>query len=434
MRALVLGVLLVGCASTPAVGPDRDDPAAAPDLSRYHAVFEIRWNGAPVGAAHERLQPAAGSGFRFERRESWRVRRGAAVVTGEVETIIGTAADLEPSWIAVRGSGAAGGTARRQGDRWRIEVEGEPPRTARGLPIELLPLIMARRGQASWSGPVLLPALGFAEARAVVEPDGEDGRWVHISGPAGILAIRVSLAPDRTVTRAIGPDLSAHRVLAAAPPQPPDLVALGALEVAGDPAGAIELETASGRRLLLAAGRPVAACRAARCAPAVPDPIPSPALGRLAARLARGAGSPEQEIARLARGTADYLVDDLAAGADPDAARVAARRRADCVGHAALFSALARARGHQVRLVTGYRLDGRRLVRHAWAVVLLGDRTLAVDPTSGEPTDQRYLPLTLHGSATAEIALASELAYAGLTAARARFIAPRSARSTPRTP
>jgi transglutaminase-like putative cysteine protease len=150
--------------------------------------------------------------------------------------------------------------------------------------------------------------------------------------------------------------------------------------------------------------------------------------------MAAGAGSPADELLRLARGTARILSDDLAGGADADAARVAARGRADCVGHAALFAALARARGHTVRLVTGFRLDGRRLVRHAWAIALLPDRALALDPTTGAPVDGRYLPLAVHGAAAAEVALSSELAYAGMTGARARFIAPRSARSIPRTP
>ncbi len=412
MRALaVLAVLGCGAAEVTAP-PDRDDPAAAADLSGYRAVFELRWGGQAVGEARERLDRAAGGGFRFERRERWWVRRGARLVTGEVAVAIATTAELEPVEVEVAG-GAASGTARREGDLWRIAVAGEAPRTARGMPIEILPLLLARRGEARWSGPVILSGLGFAPARAAVEPDGEGGRLVQISGSAGILTERITLAADGTVARAVGPDLSAHRVAAPAPPRPPDLLAAGALEVAGDRAAAIELETAGGARRLLAAGL-------ARWAPlAVPDPPPSPAQRAAADRLARGAASPADEIARLARGTGRLL------SADP---------AADCVAHAALFSRLARARGHAVRLVIGYRLDGRRLVRHAWETVRLGGRAIAVDPTPGAPADARYLPLAVHGSAAAEVALASELAYAGLTGARARFIAPRSARSTPRTP
>ena len=410
MRGLaVLAVLGCGAAEVTAP-PERDDPAAAADLSGHRAVYELRWGDHVVGEAREELAPAPGGGYRFERRERWVVRRGAAVVRGGLAVSIATTAALEPVAVEVRG-GAAGGRARREGDGWRIAVDGEPVRRARGMPIEILPLVLARRGLARWSGPVLLSGLGFAPARAAVEPDGEGGRRVQISGPAGILTVRVALAADGTVAGVLGPDLSAHRVAAPATPRPPDLLAAGALEVAGDPGGAIAIDTAGGRRLL--------ASRVPAGAPAVPDPPPSPADRALAARLVRGAASPADEIARLARGTARLLAADPAA---------------DCVRHAAVFSALARARGHAVQLVTGYRLDGRRLVRHAWAAVTIAGRSRMIDPSTGETAGAGYFPLAAHGSAAAEIALASELAYAGLTGARARFIAPRSARSTPRTP
>ncbi len=408
----MLAVLGCGAAEVTAP-PDRDDPAAAADLSGYRAVFELRWGGQAVGEARERLDALPGAGgYRFERRERWWVRRGAAVVAGEVAIRIDTTAELEPIRIHVEG-GAASGTAHRDGDLWRIAVSGEAVRTARGVPIEILPLLLARRGDARWSGPVILCGLGFAPARAAVTPDGEQSRLVQISGPAGILSERIALAADGTVTRVIGPDLSAERVSVPAPPRPPDLLAAGAIEVAGEPSGAIELDTVDGTRRVLAAGR-------ARWVPlAVSDPPPSPSVRELARRFARGAASPADEIARLARGTANHL---------------SGRPGADCVAHALLFSQLARARGHAVRLVTGYRLDGRRLVRHAWAAVEIGGRAYSIDPTSGAPAGADHLPLALHGSAPAEVALASELAYAGLTGARARFIAPRSARSTPRTP
>ena len=435
MRALAVLVAL-GCGATEVASPpERDDPAAAADLSGYRAVFEIRWGGQPIGQARERLVRAAGGGYRFERREEWRVRRGAAVVAGELTVSITTTAALEPVRVEVRG-GAASGVARREGGLWRIAVAGETPRTARGVPIEILPLLMARRGQAHWSGPILVAGLGFAPAHAVVEPDGE-GRRVQISGPSGTSTARIALRSDGTVARVVGPDISAHRVSAPrersspghvtaswgmtpwaspAAPHPPDLLAAGSIDVAGEPSGAasqIELDTADGGRRLLGARQPPAPPLA------VPDPPPSPADRQLAAELARGAATPDDEIARLARGTARRLAGDPTA---------------DCVRHAALFSSLARARGHAVRLVIGYRLDGRRLVRHAWATVDIGGRAQPIDPTSGEPAGAGHFPLAVHGSAAAEVALASELAYAGLTGARARFIARRSARSTPRTP
>jgi len=414
-------MVLVGCAGRETgFQPERDDPAAAADLASYRAVFELAWNGAPVGEARERLDAVRGGGVRFERREVWQVRRAAALVRGELTVEIAATADLEPTRVEVGGSGATG-TAVRQGDGWLVEVAGEPPRLARGMPVEILPLYLAYRGRDRWAGPVLFAGLGFAPAYARVLPDGEAHRLVEISGPAGKLAVRVSLEADGTVATAIGPDMSAHRVRAAALPRPPDLLALGAIDVAGAPGPEIELAAIDGRRRRLVASPP-----ATGAPPAVPDPPATPALGALADHAAAGATSPADEIARLARATSRLLT--------ADAARVASRGRTDCVGHAALFAALARARGHTVRLVTGYRLDGRRLVRHAWAIALLPGGTLAIDPTTGDAVDDRYFPLAVHGASIAEVALASELAYAGLTGARARFIAPRSARSTPRTP
>ncbi len=414
---------LVGCAGGEIrFQPERDDPAAAADLAGYRAVFELAWNGAPVGEARERLVAGPAGGVRFERREVWLVRRGPALVRGELAIAIAATSDLEPTRVEVGGSGARG-TAVRHGNGWRVVVAGEPPRVARGMPVEILPLYLARRGLDRWAGPVLLAGLGFAPAHARVRPDGERRRIVEISGPAGKLAIRVALEADGTVASAIGPDLSAHRVRAAAPPRPPDLLALGAVEVSGAPARDIELAAVDGGRRHLVASLPATAAP-----PVVPDPPVTPALRALADRVATGGGSPVDEIERLARGTARLLADG------GDDVRAASLGRTDCVGHAALFAALVRARGHTARLVTGYQLDGRRLVRHAWALALLPDRTLAIDPTTGEPVDDRYFPLAVHGGAAAEVALASELAYAGLTGARARFIAPRSARSTPRTP
>jgi hypothetical protein len=401
MRVLWL-LASIGCGSGSS-SLERDDPAAAPDLDNYRAMFE-----------------------------TWRVARAGAVVAGEVRVVID--GGLDPERVVVTGTGPAG-IATRRGDDWHIEVDGEAPRLGRGVPLEVLLLRLARAGAHRWRGPVLLPGIGFAPAVASVEPDGERTIRVQLSGPAGILSMEVDLAADRTVARAIGPDLSVHRVDRPPAPggAPPDLVALGAIEVAGDPSNLIELavdrsppphirRSASG--WLATLGDPPAAAP-----PVVPDPPVPAGIRRLADSMA--AASPRQELRRLARASADLLADDLASGADASAARALARGRADCVGHAALFSALARARGHDVRLVTGYRLDGRRLVRHAWAVAA----GVAIDPTIGDlALPGRYLPLAVHGSAAAEVALAAELAYAGLTGARARFSAPRSARSTPRTP
>ncbi|HUS65782.1 MAG TPA: transglutaminase family protein, partial [Kofleriaceae bacterium] len=132
--------------------------------------------------------------------------------------------------------------------------------------------------------------------------------------------------------------------------------------------------------------------------------------------------------AALARAVADLVEDDLRAGPVDGADQVLARGRGDCVAHAVLFSAMARARGIPVRLVTGFRLEGHALVRHQWAIVEEDGARVAIDPTAGgAAAPGRYLALAVHGSSAAERALAADLAYA-------RFSARPSGRSTPRTP
>jgi transglutaminase-like putative cysteine protease len=71
-------------------------------------------------------------------------------------------------------------------------------------------------------------------------------------------------------------------------------------------------------------------------------------------------------------------------------------------------------------VVTGYRLDGDRLVRHRWALVALDGRWLAVDPTLGElPAAPGHLALAAHGGSAAELTVVDETAFAGLARARA---------------
>src|SRR4029079_5244549 len=122
-----------------------------------------------------------------------------------------------------------------------LELPGEPRRLVRGMPLEILPLYLAHRGRDHWAGPVLFAGLGFAPAYARVRPDGEARRLGEISGPAGKLAVRVTLEADGTVASAIGPDLSTLRVRVAALPHPPDLLALGAIEVTCTPPPEVDL-------------------------------------------------------------------------------------------------------------------------------------------------------------------------------------------------
>src|SRR5207244_10447088 len=84
----------------------------------------------------------------------------------------------------------------------------------------------------------------------------------------------------------------------------------------------------------------------------------------------------------------------------------------DCTAHALAFIARAERRGLETRAVTGWRLDGGRLVRHRWALVRQADGPwIAVDPSYGEaPASPRLIGLAVGGATTAELA-AADLAF-----------------------
>jgi transglutaminase-like putative cysteine protease len=105
-----------------------------------------------------------------------------------------------------------------------------------------------------------------------------------------------------------------------------------------------------------------------------------------------------------------------------------------------VFAELARERGFDVQLVTGYRADGARMVRHRWAIAHTSAGWVSVDPTWGEApiAAGAVVALAVHGDSAREIGIADELAFQGLSDARARYVdrlsVPPCARSTARTP
>ncbi|MCA9678311.1 MAG: lasso peptide biosynthesis protein, partial [Myxococcales bacterium] len=134
-----------------------------------------------------------------------------------------------------------------------------------------------------------------------------------------------------------------------------------------------------------------------------------------------GDGDRTDDIAALAHDVDLRLDEDLAITA-PTMAAARQARAGDCTTHALLFAALAGDAGIPVRLVTGFRLDGDRLVRHRWAIAWTGRRWLAVDPTRGEAPARSFLiGLAVHGARAEEVAVADELAFAGTGGAGVRI-------------
>jgi hypothetical protein len=143
----------------------------------------------------------------------------------------------------------------------------------------------------------------------------------------------------------------------------------------------------------------------------------------LAGDLADAAGTTDRtdDIVELVRTTDTRLEEDLAVTVHS----MEASRRAtagDCTTHALLFAALAADAGVEVQLVTGFRLDGERLVRHRWAIAWTGSAWLPVDPTYGEaPARSFLLGLAVHAPHAVDIALADTATFAGTGSARAKI-------------
>lgn len=429
-------------------------------LRGYEAHFHITWNGARVGDASESLRPRSDE-LRFERRERITVRRGDALAHSELDLVIDMDTGLRARRVAVRqiASGAVRhGVARRnaRGD-WVVTYGDEPVRMLPGdiVPAEQIPLVLAAspaRAAVRFDGPVMLPGYGFAVAHLRLETVAGDARHLlaTLSSPEGELRSRFVFGQGGTLLRVEGEDGSgAERVdpaAAAAPFTPPEVVEAASIPLAEalagrEPALVVLEPMAPGRALppplpgqRVLPGHGVWQVRLGRgdelppaiasgpYPPVAPEPEPDTALARLAARIiaqSSAAGSERAQAFALARATAALLADDLGATA-ASAHGALMLGRGDCSAHAVLFAGLARARGIEVRLVTGLRVDQDRLVRHRWAIVAVDGVWIAVDPTHGEaPSSARLIGLAVHGTRTAELALADEIAFAGLSRIRA---------------
>ncbi len=199
-----------GCAGRGAAiadsGTASDGPAAldaVPD--RSVSELDLTWRGRPAGRAREELWARGGaSGFRFARRERWRVMRGGALVEWETEVVIDADRELRGEKVTLYRDRVLAGSARRSRSGWVIEASasgGARLAPARAEPAELVLVRLALSGASSWAGPVLLAGFDFAVAELAVEPDGS-ARRIVLSGPAGVQETRVWLGRGGTTERA----------------------------------------------------------------------------------------------------------------------------------------------------------------------------------------------------------------------------------------
>lgn len=137
--------------------------------------------------------------------------------------------------------------------------------------------------------------------------------------------------------------------------------------------------------------------------PSVSVQSDDPAIRRMARDIVAGADSPRAQVARLVQWLQDNVEKvplDVFSALD-----VLEKRRAECQGHAYLYTAFARALGIPTRVVNGiaYSQDQGGFLYHSWAESLLEGAWVAVDPTFGQTlADATHLKL-VEGEALADL-------------------------------
>lgn len=406
-----LVVLVTACATAP---PRVDDTPAPPDIpadaERHYAIW---LGGAQVGTARETEQWSR-AGVILRRTEAMQFLRGAVPVA--LATAIEITADrqLVPSRVTWTEASRAirRGEAVRDATGWLVTDEAGVRRLAPGaIPAELAPLLVRRDGR--FAGRVFLPARGFVAGAGWIAPVGPDApvaprrliaRLVLDAGatssamtmPSSDAAgatteATIDLGDDAMPVRIVdGEGVIATRVTAAeaaTPFAPADLIAATSIPLTGTPSHRLVLE--SDLALPAVPGQAVHAA-------------PGGAVLELSARLGGGlppgpAGADRtREIIALVALVHRHISPDLAA--HPTSARAAAAATAgDCTTFALAYAALAVARGIPTLVVTGFRVDGARLVRHRWAASWTGRVWLAVDAAFGAaPAGGDLVGLAVH--------------------------------------
>jgi hypothetical protein len=398
--------LVAACASAPPQAPGaRDAPEAASDAERDFAIW---FGGAQVGTAHEseRWSPA---GVVVRRTEAMRFLRGDAPVA--IATTIEIAADraLVPSRVTwtERAQVTRHGEAVQGATGWLVTDDtGARHLPAAAIPAELAPLIVRRDGR--FAGPVFLPARGFAAGAGWIEPVAPRRLvarlWGEPAAPGSASAVdatidaTIDLGDDAMPVRVVdGEGVIATRITAAeaAAPFPlVDLIAATSIPLRGSSS---ESPTGGSSRLLLEGDLAV---------PPIPGQVSRPtsegvelALSpRLGGGLPPGPAGPDRTreilalVARVHRRIAPNL---SAAPTAPGAA--AAATAGDCTTFALVYAALAAEHAIPTRLVTGFRIDGDRLVRHRWAISWTGRAWIAVDAAFGQaPAGGDLVGLAVH--------------------------------------
>ena len=128
-----------------------------------------------------------------------------------------------------------------------------------------------------------------------------------------------------------------------------------------------------------------------------------PAIRRTANQIIAGAGSTPERVSRIIRWM-DLNVEkapvDVFSALD-----VLEKRKAECQGHAYLYTALARASGIPTRIVNGlaYSEQFNGFLYHSWAESMVDGRWIAVDPTFGQTAADATHVKVVEGETLAEL-------------------------------
>lgn len=375
------------------------------------STYHLTWQGQRIGEARETFHRSA-SGVRVIRHEEIRIKRGGVPVDSETEIIIFADHNLHASRVELEARAGAvvrKGHALRADDKsWVIALDGEPVRkvSADAVPLELVPYILAQSGQETYNSPVLLAGYGFAVTEMQVDHRGRSGRAI-LKTEWGDIETRLKMAGDGALLRASTGETGSLRVDAERLKEgftAPELPGLSTIPLTG-----------KGKILVVENARRE----------------PPPALAGQSVSLTSTGWRIQFDAqrAKLSRrvvalaSQVDAMLSDSHDAPGAGGGDALELGRGDCTAHAALFVDLAAEQGIEARLVTGFRIDGKQLVRHRWVAVRQGKDWVQVDPTFNEAPVKpgQHLALAIHGDSTAQIALVDEAVFRGLARASAKW-------------
>ena len=389
---------LVACARPPApdVAPRESQVPHEPPGDRVRR-YTIWLGGARIGTAVE-TEAWSAAGVTLARAESLRFLREETPVS--IETAIEIAADaaLVPARVAWTGTPGGRATAIRGPAGWT--VDGDARRTLPdAIPAELVPLLARRDGR--FAGRVFLPARAFVVGEVRIDPVAPRRLIARLQAGGAVTESTIDVDADGSYARIVdGDGVIAIRATAAQAAEPfplVDLIAATAIPIAGAPgperhlviAGDVALPAVPGQAAGAHPGGVELALSPRLAGDLPPPPLSSPP----------GAAPPPDRtpaIRALVAQVRARIEPDLAAG-PAFAAAAPAATAGDCTTYALAYAAHAARAGIPTRVVTGFRVDGDRLVRHRWAVSWTGRGWIAIDAAFGAaPAGGDLIGLAVH--------------------------------------